>query len=71
MEVKSKGIEFEVRQPNGAAQLGDCYITMKNLKWCKGKIDKRRGVDISWNDFAKILKSQESKAAIKAVKKMK
>ena len=72
MEVKSKGIEFEVHQPKGVAQLGDCYITMTNLTWCKGKIAKRGGVDISWKDFAEILKSEESKkAAIKAVKSLK
>lgn len=27
MEVKSKGIEFEVKSPDGASHLGDCYVT--------------------------------------------
>jgi hypothetical protein len=31
MEVKSSGIEFEVRTPDNAQQLGDCYLTMSGL----------------------------------------
>ena len=35
MNVKAKGIEFEVRTPKGGSQIGDCYVTMKGLTWCK------------------------------------
>ena len=50
MDVKSKGIEFEVRNPKGKL-LGDCYLTMTGLVWCKGKTDKKNGKRILWHDF--------------------
>jgi hypothetical protein len=28
VSVQKKGIEFEVRTPNGRKHLGDCYITI-------------------------------------------
>ena len=40
MEVKSKGIEFEVRSPDGSKHLGDCYITKTSILWCRGKTPK-------------------------------
>lgn len=43
MEVKSNGIEFEVRNPDGSAQIGDCYLTMTGLIWCKGKVGTGAG----------------------------
>ena len=50
MEVKSSGIEFEVRAPDGEF-VGDCHLTMTGLVWCNGKTDKKNGERISWNDF--------------------
>jgi hypothetical protein len=71
MEVKSNGIEFEVRQPNGSEQLGECYLTMTGLTWCKGKSGKTSGSKISWADFIEIMKSKEAqKAAVKAAKQV-
>ena len=71
MEVKSSGIEFEVRAPDDSTQLGDCYLTMSGLVWCKGRTTKKNGVKISWNDFIEILKSDEArKAAVAAAKKV-
>ena len=70
MEVKSSGIEFEVRSPDGSQQLGDCYLTMTGLIWCKGKKAKENGIKIQWNDLTAIMSSKDSvKKAIKAVKK--
>jgi hypothetical protein len=69
MEVKNKGIEFEVRSPDDKEQLGDCYLTKTGLVWCKGKIAKARGVSVSWNDFMAVCESEASlKAAVKAAK---
>lgn len=69
MEVKSNGIEFEVRSADGASQLGDCYLTMTGLVWCTGKTTKTYGNKISWNEFMLIMASEESKkAALKAAK---
>ncbi len=50
MDVKSKGIEFEVLDPKGKL-LGDCYLTMTGLVWCRGKKAKENGKKISWQDF--------------------
>lgn len=69
MEVKSRGIEFEVRSPDGSQQLGDCYLTMTGLIWCKGKKAKKNGVNIRWDDLTAIMSSKDSvKKAIKAAK---
>jgi hypothetical protein len=67
MSVKQNGIEFEVRTPNGTSQIGDCYLTMTGLVWCKGKTTKPNGVKVTWNELAVILSSDAAKkAAVKA-----
>ncbi|MCY3020283.1 MAG: hypothetical protein NTW87_14795 [Planctomycetota bacterium] len=71
MEVKSKGIEFEVRHPDDSGQVGDCYLTMSGLVWCEGKTSKAKGVKISWEDFMQILKSSDTCAAAIAAAKAK
>ena len=69
MEVKSRGIEFEVRTPDNSQQIGDCYVTNTGLIWCKGKTDKANGIKISWTNLTEILESKAAKkAAIKAGK---
>ncbi len=69
MNVKANGIEFEVRKPDGSTQIGDCFLTMTGLVWCKGRKGKKNGIDISWEDFMEIMKSKEAKkAALKAAK---
>ncbi|MBN9548088.1 MAG: hypothetical protein J0H31_04190 [Alphaproteobacteria bacterium] len=50
MEVKTNGIEFQVRKPNGEL-LGDCYLTKTGLIWCKGQTQRQNGVKASWNEF--------------------
>jgi hypothetical protein len=71
MDVKSNGIEFEVRKPDGTAQVGDCYLTMTGLIWCSGKTAKKNGLKISWADFQEIMKSDTAKkAALKAAKQV-
>jgi len=68
MEVKSSGIEFEIRTPDNSEQIGDCYVTMTGLIWCKGKKGKANGIKISWEELTEILKSKSAKkVAIKAV----
>jgi len=46
MDVKNKGIEFEVRSPDGQTRFGDCYLTKTELIWCPGKKNKQNGVGI-------------------------
>lgn len=69
MDVKKKGIEFEVRTPSGDSQLGDCYITMTGLVWCQGKTGKKNGIKIKWNDLITLMSNKDSlKRALDAVK---
>jgi hypothetical protein len=69
MDVKSSGIEFEVRKPDGSTQIGDCVLTMTGLIWCKGKTDKKNGIKISWEEFISVMTSKASlEAAIKAAR---
>jgi hypothetical protein len=69
MNVKANGIEFEVRTPDGSTQIGDCFLTMTGLVWCKGRKGRKNGINISWEDFMEIMKSKEAKkAALKAAK---
>lgn len=69
MDVKASGIEFEVRKADGSVQIGDCYVTMTGLIWCKGKVNKKNGVKLSWVEFMGIMKSEATKkTALKAAK---
>ncbi len=70
MKVKSKGIEFEVHSADATKKMmGDCYLTMTGLTWCKGRTTKENGVRIKWADFIDIMKSSSSvKAAVKAAR---
>lgn len=69
MDVKQKGIEFEVRTPNGESQLGDCYLTMTGLIWCPGKTSKKNGIMVRWQEFIDLLSSKDAlKRAVKAAK---
>jgi hypothetical protein len=69
MQLKSKGIEFEVRSADDAEQLGDCYLTMTGLIWCAGKTSKDNGLRVNWQDFISICQSDATiKAAVKAAK---
>ncbi len=66
MEVKSSGIELQVRSPDGKEFLGDCYVTMTGLIWCKGRTAKKNGVNISWKGFIELMSSPETvKKAVK------
>lgn len=69
MEVKSRGIEFEVRSPDDKSQLGDCYLTMTGLIWCQGRTTKAKGIKVSWDDLQSICGSAAKlKAAVQAAK---
>ena len=50
MEVKTNGIEFQVRKPDGTL-LGDCYLTKTGLIWCQGQTTRANGKKASWNEF--------------------
>ena len=53
MEVKTNGIEFEVRSANDKKQLGDLILTKTQLEWCNGKVHRGNGVAKTWKEFIK------------------
>lgn len=55
MEVKSTGIEFEVRGPDNSKQLGDVYLTKSGLTWCRGRTSRENGKSLSWNEFIQMM----------------
>ncbi len=50
MEVKNKGIEFEVRSPNGEHR-GDLVLTKTSLIWCPGQTKPENGYKVDWDTF--------------------
>lgn len=59
MEVKNKGIEFEVRDPQNNF-LGDCVLTKSKLIWCPGKTSREQGKAMTWNKFIKLMESLDT-----------
>lgn len=57
MEVKNKGIELDVADPQGT-HIGDLVVTKTKLIWCKGKTGRKNGKEIAWNDFIAYMESK-------------
>jgi len=55
MEVKTQGIELEVKTPDGSRHLGDLVITKSKLIWCQGKTRRENGVAVTWNQFIEMM----------------
>jgi hypothetical protein len=71
MDVKKKGVELEIKSPDGSQFHGDCFVTMTGLVWCQGKTTKQHGVKLKWDELMEIAGSKEKlKAALKAAKAM-
>ena len=69
IELKKNGMELQVRSLDDDAQLGDCYVTMVGLVWCKGKITKKNGIQVPWQEFMEICWSKDTyRAALSAAK---
>lgn len=51
IEVRTNGIEFEVRTPDGDQQLGDLILTKARLEWCNGRTRRGNGVAKTWQQF--------------------
>jgi hypothetical protein len=50
-EVGSKGVEFEIKTPDGNDHKGDVFVDKTGLVWCSGRTTKRNGKRITWDDF--------------------
>ena len=57
MEIKNKGVEFEVRDSKGTKHIGDCVVNKKGLIWCPGKTLPANGKQVDWNKFIKLIQS--------------
>ncbi len=56
MELKNRGIELEIRNPQGEF-LGDLVVTKTQLIWCKGRTKRGNGKTISWAAFQTYMNS--------------
>lgn len=56
MEMKNKGIEFEV-YGNDDAFLGDLVVTKSKVIWCRGKTTVENGHVIKWPEFIKLMET--------------
>lgn len=54
LEIKSKGVEIDVSD-NQDKHVGDLYVTMTNLIWCKGRTTRAKGTKVSWDNFMKVM----------------
>jgi len=54
MEVKTKGIEFDVKDPKGT-HLGDLILTKTRLEWCDKQTKAGYGKKVTWEDFIKYM----------------
>lgn len=59
MELKNGGIELEIRDNQGEF-LGDLIVNKKSLTWCKGKITKKNGIEVKWEDFISLMEGLEN-----------
>ena len=58
MEVKTNGVEFEVRSTNGKEHKGDLILTKSGMVWCPGAVTKANGHHISWDKFIEYAQSE-------------
>jgi len=49
MEVKNKGVEFEIKIDG--KQHRDLIVNKTGLVWCKGKTNAKNGTKKSWSEF--------------------
>jgi hypothetical protein len=57
MQVKTKGIELEVRSPDGQTHHGDLVVTKTGLTWCRGRTTPENGKPITWKAFIEYMES--------------
>ena len=59
MEIKNNGVELDVYSADGEVHLGDLVVTKSALVWCKGRVGRKNGVKVNWEDFIKWMESQK------------
>jgi hypothetical protein len=56
MEVKTKGIELDVSDPQGN-HMGDLIVTKTKLIWCQGRTTRAHGKEVAWDKFITYIES--------------
>jgi len=69
MDVKTKGIEFQVHSPDGAKHLGDIVLNNRGLTWCKGRTTPAKGTKVSFTEFIEWAEQKAAKPKAKKAKK--
>ena len=59
MEVKNKGIEFEIKSPKDSSHMGDLIITKTQLIWCPGRTGRDKGKKVKLEKFIDWMHQQE------------
>ena len=62
LDIGSKGIEIDVREnkkDSKSSHIGDLFVTMTKLIWCKGKTEKPNGVSFTWAQFMDIVEHKD------------
>lgn len=54
MEIKTKGIELEVRDPDGTHR-GDLVLTKTTVIWCRGRTTRANGKSLTWTKFMEMM----------------
>lgn len=57
LDVKTKGMELEVKSADGKKRFGDLRVTKTGLTWSKGKVQK--GKKVGWDDFIAWMEGQK------------
>lgn len=55
MVVKNKGIELEIKSPDGGTHLGDMIVTKSGVNWCKGRTRPENGKKLSWEKLIMLI----------------
>jgi hypothetical protein len=69
MDVKNKGIELEISEPNDGKRLGDLIITKSHLIWCEGKTRRENGKKVKWTEFVEIVNAAQKPSKKNPIKK--
>ncbi|RDC59636.1 hypothetical protein HME9302_00826 [Alteripontixanthobacter maritimus] len=69
-ELKNNGIEIGVW--DGDKQFGDIYVAKTGIIWCDGKVTRRNGTKISFDELSLLCRNlDEAKQAAKDAEKTK
>ena len=56
MEIKTRGVEMEVRDPDGT-HCGDLVLTKTQVIWCPGRTSRPKGHAVTWKKFISLMEA--------------